>query len=54
MIAIPSGGAMVVIALLLPVLLVVMLFGLDALENFLFPQQTERSQTDVRESPKPL
>ncbi|MER7496449.1 hypothetical protein ABT033_28120 [Streptomyces pharetrae] len=37
---------MVVIVLLLPVLLVLMLFGLDALENFLFPEHAERSQTD--------
>ncbi|MFE5797849.1 hypothetical protein ACFQ8C_35440 [Streptomyces sp. NPDC056503] len=41
----PPGGGMVVIALLLPILLVVMMFALDALENFLFPQHTERSQT---------
>ncbi|MGW2035687.1 MULTISPECIES: hypothetical protein [Streptomyces] len=40
---------MVVIALLLPVLVVLMLFGLDALENLLFPRHTERSQTDAEE-----
>ncbi len=32
-----SGGVMVVIALLLPVMVLLMLFGLDALESFLFP-----------------
>ncbi|MFE6814776.1 hypothetical protein [Streptomyces sp. NPDC057675] len=32
---------MVVIALFLPALLVLMLFGLEALENVLFPQQAE-------------
>lgn len=36
---------MVVIALLLPVILVVMLFGLDVLENLLFPSP--------QDSPKP-
>lgn len=45
---------MVVIALLLPVLLLLMLFGLDALENFLFPRNTERSQTDSGEPPETL
>ncbi|MFF4985505.1 hypothetical protein ACFY3O_36370 [Streptomyces sp. NPDC001046] len=35
---------MFVIAALLPVLLVLMLFGLDALENFLFPQPIERTE----------
>lgn len=45
---------MVVIALLLPALFVLMLFGLDALENFLFPRQAERSRTDTGEPPKPL
>lgn len=45
---------MVVIALLLPVLLVLMLFGLDALENLLFPRHTEGSRNNAGESPKPL
>lgn len=45
---------MVVIALLMPVLLVLMLFGLDALENFLFPRHTDQSQTDTGEPSKPL
>ncbi|MEU3605485.1 hypothetical protein AB0E83_08505 [Streptomyces sp. NPDC035033] len=37
---------MVVIALLLPGLIVFMLFGLDALENYLFPRHAGRSQAD--------
>jgi len=45
---------MVVIALLLPVLIVLMLFGLDALESFLFPRHTDRPQTDSGEPPKVL
>lgn len=45
---------MVVIVLLLPVMLVLMLFGLDALENFLFPQLPDRSPTDAGEHSKPL
>jgi hypothetical protein len=45
---------MVVVALLLPVLIVLMLFGMDALENFLFPPHTEGSQTGEGELPKPL
>lgn len=44
---------MVVIALLLPVLLVLMLFGLDALEDFLFLRHADRAQTDTGEPPKP-
>ncbi|MGW3046203.1 hypothetical protein ACWC9T_40970 [Kitasatospora sp. NPDC001159] len=44
----------VVVALLLPVLLVLMLFGLDTLENFLLPRHTERFQTDTEEPLKPL
>ncbi|NEA17561.1 hypothetical protein G3I29_19000 [Streptomyces halstedii] len=34
-------------ALLVPVLLVLMMFGLDALENFLFPRHPNRSVTDA-------
>ncbi|QNT91866.1 hypothetical protein HEP81_01537 [Streptomyces griseofuscus] len=45
---------MVVIALLLPVLLVLMLFGLDALENFLFPQRLREPRKDGGEPRKPL
>ncbi len=52
--AAPWGGVMVVIALLLPVLVVLMLFGLDALENFLFPRHAERSRTSAGDPPKPL
>ncbi|MER7338669.1 hypothetical protein ABT403_12545 [Streptomyces sp. NPDC000075] len=37
---------MVVTAVFLPVLVVFMLFGLDALENALFPGQAERSSTE--------
>ncbi|WP_199922058.1 hypothetical protein [Kitasatospora aureofaciens] len=44
----------VVVALLLPVLLVLALFGLDALENFLFPRHAERSQIDTEEPSEPL
>ncbi|WP_181383773.1 hypothetical protein [Streptomyces sp. NWU339] len=46
---------MVVMALLLPVLLLLMLFGLDAFENFLFPpppapslEETHQSTTTAR------
>ncbi|MEU4085045.1 hypothetical protein [Streptomyces aureus] len=49
MLTTPSGGVMVVIALLLPVLLVLMLFGLDAMESFLFPQRPEQPQADARD-----
>ncbi|MFE9454932.1 hypothetical protein [Streptomyces sp. NPDC006739] len=45
---------MVVVALLLPVLLVLMLFGLDALETFLFPRHTEWSQDDIGHPSEPL
>ena len=44
---------MVMIALLLPALLMLMLFGLDALENFLFPRHTGRSQTDATDAGEP-
>ncbi|MDX3771753.1 MULTISPECIES: hypothetical protein [unclassified Streptomyces] len=44
---------MVMIALLLPVLLMLMLFGLDALENFLVPQHTDRSQIDATDAGEP-
>ncbi|WP_018548412.1 hypothetical protein [Streptomyces sp. LaPpAH-108] len=37
---------MVVIALLLPVLLVLMLFGLDAFEDFLFTRPPDESSPD--------
>ncbi|MFJ4820470.1 hypothetical protein [Streptomyces sp. NPDC088801] len=40
---------MAMIALFLPVLLMLMLFGMDAWENFLFPRDTERPQTDAGE-----
>ncbi|MFD6300749.1 hypothetical protein ACFWFU_38670 [Streptomyces sp. NPDC060235] len=43
---------MLVIALLLPVLLVLILFGLDALENALFPPLTEPAPTNAGESPE--
>ncbi|WP_181446969.1 hypothetical protein [Streptomyces sp. NTH33] len=46
---------MVVMALLLPVMLLLMLFGLDAFENFLFPpspapppEETHQSTTTDR------
>ncbi|MFF8286807.1 hypothetical protein ACF1DY_22070 [Streptomyces albus] len=45
---------MVVTALLLPVLIVLILFGLEALEHFLFPRNTEESQTDTEKPRKPL
>jgi hypothetical protein len=41
-----------VIVLLLPAPLVLMLFGLDALENFLFPRLTDRSETERRKTSK--
>ncbi|MFC8726090.1 MULTISPECIES: hypothetical protein [Streptomyces] len=44
---------MVVIALLVPVCLVFLLFGLDAWENFLFPRRPERSRADADEPPSP-
>ncbi len=40
---------MVMIALFLPVLLVLMLFGLDAWEGFLFPRPAERIWSDAEE-----
>lgn len=45
---------MVVIALLLPALVVLMLFGMDALENFLFTRHAERSRTNAVDPPQPL
>ncbi|MFD8110056.1 hypothetical protein [Streptomyces microflavus] len=42
------------IALLLPVVLVLVLFGLDVLESLLFPpRHTDRSQTEAEEFPAP-
>ena len=41
---------MVMVALLVPVLLVLMMFGLDALENFLFPRHPDRSGTDATDA----
>ena len=38
------------VALLVPVLLVLMMFGLDALENFLFPRHPDRSGTDATDA----
>ncbi|WP_329325987.1 hypothetical protein [Streptomyces luteogriseus] len=43
---------MAMIALLLPVLLMLMLFGMDAWEDFLFPRNTKRSKIDAGELPK--
>ncbi|MEU3524244.1 hypothetical protein AB0E62_10305 [Streptomyces sp. NPDC038707] len=40
---------MVVIALLLPVLVVLMLFGLDVWEDFLFPRPTEPPWSDAED-----
>ncbi|MCX5138259.1 hypothetical protein ACFWA4_32325 [Streptomyces sp. NPDC060011] len=45
---------MVVIALLLPILLVLMLFGLDALENVLFPSRAEHTPPGMGEPSEPL
>ncbi|MFF1519514.1 hypothetical protein [Streptomyces sp. NPDC058305] len=45
---------MVVIALLLPILLVLMLFGLDALENALFPSRAEHTPPGMGEPSEPL
>ncbi|MFF7738881.1 MULTISPECIES: hypothetical protein [unclassified Streptomyces] len=45
---------MAMIALLLPVLLMLMLFGMEAWEDFLFRSDTERSQSDAGEPPKLL
>ncbi|OII59997.1 hypothetical protein BJP40_12000 [Streptomyces sp. CC53] len=38
---------MIVVALLLPVLIMLMLFGLDALENLLFPRPEQPHRADA-------
>jgi hypothetical protein len=54
MITASPGGVMVLIALLLPVMLAVILSGVEAFENCSFPQHMEPPQTDAGEPLKPL